>query len=578
MKRPITVMKLTAGRWNLNNIPPFLIPLLGALLVYGLKPRFGNLLFVVISAMLFFYLLLLLDKNAELQITWLNLTIMPLKADPLSLVFGSVFSLLLVLGGIFAYHITDKIQQIAALLYGSAAMCVIFAGDLLTLLIGWEVMALASAMLIFQNNTKSSHSAALRYLFVHLVGGTLLLAGILWCFAETMTLELRHFDFQPYSALILLGVAINAAIVPFHAWLPDAYPKATTTGAVFLGALTTKTAVYVLARGFHGWDILILAGVIMALYGLAYALVQNDIRRVLAYDIVSQVGFMVAAIGIGGHNGINAAAAHAFAHVLYNALLFMSVGSLIFVSSKASLNGLSGFGRSIPLIMILYIIGAFSVSAFPGFGAFGSKYLILHAAEEQHLNWVVMLLYLTSVGTFIAVGLRIPYLLLLNISGDKPKQLPGNMFMAMVITGVFCVGLGAAPWLLFERLPYETHISPYNMANMMRTVHLIVFASFAFWVFRRRFSPNNKVLLDFDWFYRKAGLPIKTFVQIPLEKLFSSTEWLVNNVTDIGIKQATDQKGLIAKVTSTRFSLNIAISSVVLTLCAMTLIIFMANS
>ena len=571
-------MKLTAGRWNLNNIPPFLIPLLGALLVYGLKPKLGNLLFVVISAMLFFYLLLLLDKNAELQITWLNLTMMPLKADPLSLVFGSVFSLLLVLGGIFAYHITDRIQQIAALLYGSAAMCVIFAGDLLTLLIGWEVMALASAMLIFQNNTKSSHSAALRYLFVHLVGGTLLLAGILWCFAETMTLELRHFDFQPYSALILLGVAINAAIVPFHAWLPDAYPKATTTGAVFLGALTTKTAVYVLARGFHGWDILILAGVIMALYGLAYALVQNDIRRVLAYDIVSQVGFMVTAIGIGGHNGINAAAAHAFAHVLYNALLFMSVGSLIFVSAKASLNGLYGFGRSIPLIMILYMIGAFSVSAFPGFGAFGSKYLILHAAEEQHLNWVVMLLYLTSVGTFIAIGLRVPYLLLLNIPGDKPKQLPGNMFMAMVITGVFCVGLGVAPWLLFERLPYETHISPYNMANMMRTVHLIVFASLAFWVFRRRFSPNDKVLLDIDWFYRKAGLPIKTFVQIPLEKLFSSTEWLVKNITDIGIKQATDQKGLIAKVASTRFSLNIAISSVVLTLCAMTLIIFMAKS
>tara|TARA_B100000029_G_scaffold465909_1_gene500922 strand:+ start:186 stop:1874 length:1689 start_codon:yes stop_codon:yes gene_type:complete len=562
----------------LNSIPPFLIPLLGALLLYGLKPKFCNLLFVAICSVLFFYLLLLLDKDAKVEMTWLSLTLTPLKVDALSLVFGSVFSLLLILGGIFAYHLIDKLQQIAALLYGSAALCVIFAGDLLTLLIGWEVMALASAILIFQNNTKSSHSAALRYLFVHLVGGTVLLSGILWCFAETLSLEFRHFDFEPYSVLILLGVAINAAIVPFHAWLPDAYPKATTTGAIFLGALTTKTAVYVLARGFHEWEILILAGVIMAVYGLAYALVQNDIRRILAYDIVSQVGFMVAAIGIGGHSGINAAAAHAFAHVLYNALLFMSVGSLIFVAGRSSLIGLLGFGRSIPLIMILYMIGAFSVSAFPGFGAFGSKYLILHAAEEQHLNWVVLLLYLTSVGTFVAVGLRVPYLLLLNKSNYKPKELPGGMLLGMVITGVFCIGLGVAPGLLFERLPYETHISPYSMTNIMRTAHLIVFASFAFWIFRNRFFPIDKVVLDTDWFYRKAGLPIKTIIQMPLERLFSSTELLVNKVTDIGIKQSADEKGFVVKVASSRFSLGVAIASVVLTLGAMTLIILINSN
>ena len=181
----------------MNSIPPFLIPLLGALLLYGLKPKFCNLLFVAICSVLFFYLLLLLDKDAKVEMTWLSLTLTPLKVDALSLVFGSVFSLLLILGGIFAYHLIDKLQQIAALLYVSAALCVIFAGDLLTLLIGWEVMALASAILIFQNNTKSSHSAALRYLFVHLVGGTVLLSGILWCFAETLSLEFRHFDFEP---------------------------------------------------------------------------------------------------------------------------------------------------------------------------------------------------------------------------------------------------------------------------------------------------------------------------------------------------------------------------------------------
>ena len=151
----------------------------------------------------------------------------------------------------------------------------------------------------------------------------MLLLGFVLRYQATGDLSFVQLDEQNtqlYTWLIMAGLMLNAAVPPLHSWLPDAYSKATVTGAVFMCAFTTKTAIYTLARAFAGFDILIVLGVIMAIYGIIYAMMENDIRKLLGWEIVSQVGYMVTGVGIGTALAINGTCAHAFAHILYKGL------------------------------------------------------------------------------------------------------------------------------------------------------------------------------------------------------------------------------------------------------------------
>ena len=207
------------------------------------------------------------------------------------------------------------------------------------------------------------------------------------------------------------GLMLNAAVVPLHSWLPDAYSKATIGGAVFMCAFTTKTAVYTLARACAGFDILILLGVAMAVYGIVYAIIENDIRRLLGWEIISQVGYMIAGVGIGTALAINGAAAHAFAHILYKGLLFMGAGAVIQMTGKSRFTELGGLYKKMPLTMLFIIVGGVSVSAFPFFSGFVSKSIIIAASYEEHLLWAGFLLTMVSAGTFLVAGLRLPWLI-----------------------------------------------------------------------------------------------------------------------------------------------------------------------
>ncbi|MBM3940618.1 MAG: Na(+)/H(+) antiporter subunit D [SAR202 cluster bacterium] len=559
------------------SFPPALIMLAGAVAV-AVVPRFWRhwAMLAFVAATLA-YLFLGLEIGDELHVQWLGFDMAVLRVDKLSLVFGSVFVIIALIGTFFSWHMSIRGRQVAAMIYAATALGVVFAGDLLTLVVFWEAQAVASYYLIAAGGMERSLQAGTRYLFVHLVGGSALLAGVLWHYGDTGSLQFVLFDTGHASAwLILLGFAVNAAIPPFHAWLPDAYPEAGVTGTVFLSAVTTKTAVYVLARGFAGWELLMFAGVAMALYGIVYAMLENDMRRLLSYHIVSQVGFMVTAIGIGGPDGINGASAHAFAHVLYKGLLIMGVGAVMQATGRRKMTDLGGILHRMRWVFALYMIAGFSISAVPLFSGFTTKSLVIYAAEHEHIDWVVFALYLASVGTFLSTTLKLPY----GTWGgprrdDVPVgRVPPGMYVGMVAAAVLCVGIGVYPQPLYAALPHEVTYDPYTPSHTVNSLQLLAFTFVGFMVFIRWMRPHHGITLDTDWLYRRAAAPVRVLVQQPLEWAFGASERVARRIVGTIGRAATSPEqalgGNEAVALAERPWLGVAIGAVVVTVAVVT--------
>ena len=437
-----------------------------------------------------------------------NYTLQVLRVDALSHVFGLIFSLIACIGVLYALHVRRGGEHAATLVYAGAGLGVVFAGDWITLFVFWELMAVASLFVVWFGGTAQSQAAGYRYLLVHILGGSLLFCGILvhLLHGGEAALGALTEGGTPGAAfwLILLGVVINAAVPPLHAWLTDAYPEASVTGSVFLSAFTTKTAVYVLIRLFPGAEVLLWAGVVMTLYGVVYAILENDIRRLLAYHIVSQVGYMVAAVGMGTALALNGSGAHAFCHILYKALLFMGAGAVIQATGKRKLSDLGGLGSAMPLVFVLYMIAALSISGVPLFNGFTSKSMIVSAAAYAHLPLPELLLTLAGVGTFLSVGLKLPYFTFMG--GDRglsAGRLPLNMLLAMGAAAFFCVWLGLFPQALYARLPFHAEYHPFTVDHVVSSMQLLIGTALAFWWLLDRFHRETTVTLDTDWFYRR---------------------------------------------------------------------------
>jgi multicomponent Na+:H+ antiporter subunit D len=397
------------------------------------------------------------------------------------------------------------VQHVAALLYAGAALGVVFAGDLITLYIFWEIMVFTAVWLIWRRGNVVSMAAGYRYILVHAAGGMVLAAGIVLYYLQNGNVAFNLIEGDGLAFyLILVGFLVNAAVPPLHAWLADAYPEATVTGAIYLSALTTKAAVYTLIRGYPGTEILVWLGVVMALYGVVYAVLSNDIRRLLAYHIISQVGYMVAAVGMGTLVALNGASAHAFTHILYKALLFMGAGAVIHMTGKAKLTELGGIYRYMPVTLVLYMIGAFSISAFPLFSGFVSKTMIVEAAALEGLAWVWLLLSLASAGTFLHTGLKLPWFTFFAAdSGLRPKEAPWNMLLAMGIAAFLCVFIGVYPAWLYAMMPTPVDYQAYTAGHILWELQLLLFTGVGFFVLVRHLGGEAKVSLDTDWVYRR---------------------------------------------------------------------------
>ena len=511
--------------------------LMGAVLLPFLNKRTGLKKVVLIAVPLIAFSLIHWLPDSFGQVSYMGFDLVFGRVDQLTRVFLHVFTIMAVIGCIYGLHIEETGQHIAAFLYVAGSLGVTLCGDYLTLFIFWELMAFASTFLVWYRKKRRSIEAGFRYLLVHTAGGLVLLGGIFLRYKNVHDLSFVQIatngaTFADY--LIMIGFMLNAAVPPIHAWLPDAYPEASVTGAVFMCAFTTKTAVYVLARGFPGFEALAILGAIMTVYGVGYAAIENDARRILAYHIVSQVGYMVCGVGIGTAMAVNGAISHAYAHIIYKALLFMGAGAVLEMTGKSKLNELGGLYKQMPLAMIFTVIGGISISGFPLTSGFVSKSMIIAAAGESHRIGLLLMMTLAAVGTFLSVGIKLPYFIWFGKdSGVRAKDAPWNMNLAMGIAAFLCFFIGIYPDYLYKMLPFPVDYHPYTAYHLSETMQILGCTGLGFYLMVKTLKPEPKINLDLDWFYRKGA---KVFMVFASRPVLSSDNWVNDVYRRIGLR------------------------------------------
>jgi len=493
-------------------VPFFIAAALGLLLRGWLR----GTLFIAVSVLGLANLWLLGAAGTGLEFghyTILDFHLLLFRADRLSLLFGYLFHIAALIAVIYALHVRDTLQQVASMLYAGSALGAVFAGDLLTLFIFWELLALTSVFLVWARRSGRAYVAGLRYFTLHILSGLLLLGGIIIYGQTHSTLEFGEIGLagnildNPAGWMIFLAFGIKCAFPFFHSWLTDAYPESTPTGTVFLSAFTTKVAVYALARAYPGTELLVYIGATMACFPIFYAVIENDLRRVLAYSLINQLGFMVVGIGIGTSLAINGAVAHAFNDVIFKGLLFMSMGAVLHVTGKINGSELGGLYKKMPKTTVLCIVGAASISAFPLFSGFVSKSMVMSAAIKNGYDGVWLVLLFASAGVFHHAGIKIPYFAFFAHDAKLPaREPPVNMLLAMTIAAALCLAIGIYPQALYSLLPHQVSYTPYDVTHVLTQLQLLFFSALAFvWLNLRHLYPPElpSVNLDADWIYRR---------------------------------------------------------------------------
>ncbi len=525
--------------------PGFLLIVLGALALFVRSP--GPRHWLTLAAPAAGILLLVTAARDVDLMVWdvLDLHLVVYRIENINFIFGLAFLIAAFLNAIYAWHTDDRVQDGAALMYAGSAVAASFCGDLMSLFIFWELTAVTSVFLILRSGTRAAYFASMRYLAIQILSGVLLLDGIAYVYNKTGDLSIRAFTSldDPGAMFILVALGIKAAFPFLHNWLQDSYPKATVTGAVVLSAFTTKLAVLAIARLFPGHDELIWIGAVMTVFPVFFAVIENDLRKVLAYSLNNQVGFMICAIGIGATGigdplALNGASAHAFVHIIYKGLLFMSMGAVLYRTGTTKASELGGLWKSMPWTAVFCIVGAASISAFPLFSGFAAKSMTMSAVGHESGPYMVvvwLMLLFASAGVLEHSGIKIPYFAFFaHDSGRRVEEAPFNMLLAMGIAAFICVFVGLPAivpgfgyeWL-YNLLPYREVAMEYGEKDLFTGGHLLsqmqllVLAIFAFLVLRRFGLYPAEVpgtILDTDVIYRKAGWTVASWAGAVLAK------------------------------------------------------------
>jgi multicomponent Na+:H+ antiporter subunit D len=514
----------------MSSVPPFVLFFVGALAVAFTKGTVRKALVLAIPVAGGLNLWFGVEPGVHLQLELIGYTLTPYRADKLSLLFGYLFHLAAFLGFLYALHLGDGdvdgavaeadqtggdragLQHVSAMLYAGSALGAVFAGDFITLFVFWELLAITSVFLIWARRSEKSYATGFRYLIIHVVSGVLLLSGALMLAWETGSVAFEHIGLEggtPAGWVLLIAFGIKAGFPLVHNWITEAYPESTPTGTVFLSAFTTKVAVYALARGFAGAEPLIYIGTVMTFFPIFYAVLENDLRRVLGYSMINQIGFMVVGIGIGTGLAVNGAVAHAFADVIFKGLLFMSMGAVMTMTGRTKGTDLGGLYKTMPLTAALCIVGASAISAFPLFSAFVTKSMIMVAAIEEHHYVVWLFLLFASAGVLEHAGIKIPFFAFFaHDSGLRAKEPPKNMLAAMSIGAILCVLIGVFPGQLYTLLPMEMDYHPYDTTHVLTQLQLLCFGALGFiTLMKTGVYPDEKraVHVDAEVLYRKLG-------------------------------------------------------------------------
>ncbi len=505
----------------ISSFPPGLIMMIGALLIPFL-PHIIRQIYMIVLILVSAYALTL-GFGIHSKIDVMNFEFIIFQSDSLTLPFAIIFHIAAILNVIYGAHEKHWNQHLAIMSYSGAAIAAVHAGDLFTLFIWWEATAFTSVFLILASKTQRSYKSAFRYILIQVGSGMFLLAGAILLMSETGSAEFRNFDINSlYGQLIFIAFGIKAAFPLLNGWLQDSYPEASEIGTVALSTFTTKLAIFCFAKSFAGTEVLIIIGAIMTFYPIFFAVIENDLRRVLTYSLNNQLGFMIVAIGIGTELAVNGAVAHAFAHILYKGLLFMGMGAVLYRVGTCKASELGGLFKFMPITAICTIIGAISISAFPLFSGFVAKSLIMSALGKEGLVFVYFMLLFASAGVLHHSGIKIPFFAFFaHESGIKTKEAPLNMIIAMITASTLCILIGVFPSYFYEILPYQIQYQPYDFSHVVGQLQLLTFAAFAFiclWHFKIYPPELNSTVLNSDWIYRKM-IP---GVLLPLLNLISN--------------------------------------------------------
>ena len=558
-----------------GNLPPFAILLLGAFLVPLFRGRLRTPYLLLLPVLSLLHLLGLAEGSSW-QVTLFTYDLTVVRIDRLSLLFGYLFHIAALIGLIYALHVRDNLQHVAALAYGGSALGAVFAGDLITLFVFWELLALTSVFLIWARRTERSYGAGMRYLLIQVGSGVLLLAGVVLYASQTGSVAFEHMELDGWGpGLILFALGIKCAFPTLHNWLTDSYPEATPTGAIFLTAFTTKVAVYALARGFTGAElegipILVYIGAAMTAFPIFYAVIENDLRRVLAYSMINQIGFMVCGIGIGTELAVNGAVSHAFNDVIFKGLLFMAMGAVLHRTGRMNGSDLGGLYKCMPKTTILCIVGACSISAFPLFSGFVSKSMVMSAALEQGHDFVWLILLFASAGVFHHAGIKIPFFAFFSHdAGIKCEEAPRNMLTAMTLAAILCVGIGCFPSILYNLLPFHVDYVPYTTGHVLTQLQILFFSALAFtWLKLSGIYPPElrSVNLDVEWLYRRLAPRLYDAAARPIRSAYGSLEQVARSLIALLIEGLSRLLGPDAALSRTQSTGNMALRVAILLL------------
>ncbi|MCB9934064.1 MAG: Na(+)/H(+) antiporter subunit D [Planctomycetes bacterium] len=558
----------------MTDFPPALILLAGALLIPAAKGRLRWILAFALPVLALADAWQVITVGAESHVPFLGMTLNPVHVHPATPVFATVFAIMVLGGVLYAFNQKREHELPAACVYAGGALGVLFSGDLVSMFIFWEVMTLGSTVLIWSGKRDDSQGAGLRYFGMHAAGGVMLLMGIIIVVSQRVQagdpdpLAFRHFEsmITLWSTLgwdsagmwlILLGMLVNAGAPPFSSWIPDSYPQGSPSGTVILSAFTTKTAVFTLMTAFAGVEVVIYFGLYMAIYGVVYGILENDIRRLLSYSLVNQVGFMLVGIGIGTHLSIDGAAGHAFAHIIYKALLFMATGSVLWATGRSKMNQLGGLYRTMPITMWCLIIGGLSISGFPLTSGFTSKSMVVQAITDEAarmaalgqshtyliITWI--LFEAATAGVFIDACVKLTWFVFFQKdSGLRPPEVPWNMRAAMIGFAAICVFLGIFPGPLYAILPYQGEAAEYakvvySVDHVMLMLGMLLFAGLSFFVLLPLLKRTETITLDIDWIWRRFIPKFWHDVATPLLESLDRAqktvlEWLPSRATEEG--------------------------------------------
>lgn len=491
--------------------PPGLLLMVAAIPVVFLPHRMSQAVLLTLPV-IGLYQLLQMPVEYSYSLQLFDFTLEVVRIDRLARVWGIVFHIAAFLGVLYAAHQKDRLQAASSLIYAGAAIAAVFAGDLITLFIWWELTAVSSVFLIWASRTESALRAGQRYLIIQVLSGLLLLAGTIMLYRESGSLSFEHIGLESAGGyFVFIAFGIKACFPLLHGWMKDAYPEATVTGTVFLSGFTTKLAIYALARGYAGTDILIPIGATMTAFPIFFAVIENDLRRVLSYSLNNQLGFMVVGIGIGTEMALNGAAAHVFAHVIYKALLFMAMGAVLFRAGTVKASELGGLYKSMPWTAAFCIVGSISISGFPLTSGFVTKSMVISAAGHEHLLMISLVLLFASAGVLDHSGIKIPFFsFFAHDSGKRVKEAPLNMRLAMGLAAALCILIGVFPEYLYSILPYPVEYAPYTVSHVVTMLQLLLFAALGFvFMWKMGWYPPElrSVVLDVDWTWRRL-LPL----------------------------------------------------------------------